>query len=74
MDKQREIDQKRMELKPDLEKAGEAIEKTISEKAFRRDKQREEDLKRMEIKPDIKGISEKIEEEIKKIEEKKKEE
>ena len=61
-----------MEIKPELEKSSEAIEKIIGEKAFIIEKQKERDLERVHLKPDIKGIGSKIESEIEKIEEKKK--
>ena len=60
MEKQREIDAKKKEIKPDIMGASEKISKVVGEKAFMMSRQKEIDMKRAEIKPDMKGISDKI--------------
>ena len=59
-EKQRERDLERMEIKPEIEKTGEAIEKSVGEKAFMIEKHKEEEQMRKEIKPDIRGVGEAI--------------
>ena len=72
IDKKREKDSQRVELKPDIDGAAQKIEKTIAEKSFIIDKRKEQDKERVSIKTDIKEIGEKLEPAIEKIEKKKK--
>ena len=71
IEKKKERDAQRKELKTDIEKTAEAIRKSIGEKAFMMDKKKEIDTQKHQIKADVKGIGEKLESEIEKIEQKK---
>ncbi|MHA1526322.1 MAG: hypothetical protein ACTSQD_04765 [Promethearchaeota archaeon] len=72
IDKKRERDNLRVELKPDIDGVAKKIEKSVAEKSFIIDKRKEQDKERVSIKTDIKEIGEKLESAIEKIEQKKK--
>ena len=72
IEKARELETQKKDIKPNIEETGDKISKVVGEKIFRIEKLREIDAKRKEINVDIKDIGEKLEDEIGKIEELKK--
>ena len=60
----KEADQKRKQLKPDMEGTAKKIEKSVGEKSFMISKKKESDEQRRQIKPDMEGTAKKIEKSV----------
>ena len=66
-EKQRELDEQRAKIHPDLKSTGEKIIRIVEKQAKKIEEQKEIDDHRIEIKTEAKSIVEKFESEVKKI-------